>query len=379
MKTYIDEAGQTGSDIMSADQPIFVMAGVMLNEEQERAVLQKLDEQFNLHKEKTETEIKGSSWSKVPKKSIALQSIIEEIIDKNGDIAILIFEKRFMAAAMIVDNFFDYVYNEIKDYKWVKNRDAKIQGTNYFYERLNNELAAKVWELFRIPQQPEAFRPVIDDLLLITDNEEYRVLLEGAKLHIKELVDDLYGPRSLHTPLDAISNSTKRAPNFSSFSTLVNMLIPHCLMYEQTTELIFDNQLQFEQAYQCLFDLFSNIDEPVLQFGPDINDRIYSWKGVITGISPADSKVEKGLQLADIVASSVSNLMLKTQSGDMSKFLELDLFNMALLHALDSTCHTVHFVVSKPFFIKYMDAVKLCSTMIEEVCAKSSYAKNKMK
>ena len=63
----------------------------------------------------------------------------------------------------------------------------------------------------------------------------------------------------------------------------------------------------------------------------------------------------------------------------MSKFLELDLFNMALLHSLDSACHTVYYVVSNPFFIRYMDAVEYFSTRIKEVCEKSSYTRAKMK
>lgn len=379
MKTYIDEAGQTGSDIMSTDQPIFVMAGVMLNTEQERVILKTLDEQFNSCKEATETEIKGSSWSKSAKKSIALQTIIEEILRQNGDISIIIFEKRFMAGAMIVDNFFDYVYNDIEDYKWVNNRDAKIEGANYFAERMSDQLGTKVWDLFRTPQPPEAFGPVIEELLHITDNAEYRSLLEGAKPHIKELVDDLYGTHTVSTPLDSISNSTKRAPNFSGFNRLVEMLVPHCLMNGQTTELIVDNQYQFEPAYRCLFDLFRGIQKPVIPLGPKPDQCLYSWNGVVTGLTHADSKVEKGLQLADIVASSVNSMMLKTQRGDMSKFLELDLFNMALLHSLDSACHTVHYVVSKPFFIKYMDAVQDFSTRIDKVCAKSSYIRAKMK
>lgn len=280
---------------------------------------------------------------------------------------------------MIVDNFFDYVFNDIEDYKWVKNRDAKIEGANYYYEHLSDELAAKVWDLFRTPQPPEAFGPVIEELLYITDNAEYRSLLEGAKSHIEELVNDLYGPHTVSTPLDSISNSTKRAPNFSGFNRLVEMLIPHCLMNNETTELIIDNQLQFEQAYRCLYDLFRGIQEPVIPLGPKPDQYSYSWKGVVTGLSHADSKVEKGLQLADIVASSVNSMMLKTQRGDISKFLELDLFNMTLLHSLDSACHTVHFVVSKPFSIKYMDAVEYFSTRIDEVCAKSSYIRAKMK
>lgn len=379
MKTYIDEAGQTGSDIMSASQPIFVMAGVMLNNEQESAVLQKLDEQFNLCKEDAETEIKGSSWSKSAKKAIALQTIIEEILQQHGKISIIIFEKRFMAGAMIVDNFFDYVYNDIEDLKWVNCRDAKIEGANYFAERLNDELAGKVWDLFRKPQPTEAFGPVIDELLRITDNTEYRALLEGAKPHIAELVNDLYGSHRVSTPLDSISDSTKRAPNFSGFSRLVEMLIPHCLMNGQTTELIVDNQHQFESAYRCLFDLFQRIQEPVTPLGPNPDQFLYSWKGVVLRLSHADSKVEKGLQLADIVASSVNSLMLKTQNDDKSKFLELDLFNMTLLHILATECHTVHYVVSNTFFIRYMETVTYFSTRIEEVCKKSSFTRAKMK
>lgn len=379
MKTYIDEAGQTGSDIMSPVQPIFVMAGVMLNDEQERVILKTLDEQFNLCKEATETEIKGSSWSKVPKKSIALQTIIEEIVRQNGNISIVVFEKRFMAGAMIVDNFFDYVYNDIKDRKWVNCHDAKIEGTNYFAEHLSDELAAKVWNLFRTPQPPEAFIPVINELLLITDNAEYRSLLKGAKPHIEELVDDLYGSHSVTTPLDSISDSTKRAPNFSGFSRLVEMLIPHCLTNGQTTELIVDNQYQFEQAYRCIYDLFRGIQKPVIPLGPKPDEFLYSWNGVVTGLSHADSKAEKGLQLADIVASSINSLMLKTQIGEKRKFLELDLFNMALLHALGTTCSTVHYVVSAPFYKKYIDAVIYFNTRIEEVCTKSSYVRAKMK
>ena len=51
---------------------------------------------------------------------------------------------------------------------------------------MSDQLGAKVWDLFRTPQPPEAFAPVIEELLSITDNEEYRSLLEGAKPHVKE-------------------------------------------------------------------------------------------------------------------------------------------------------------------------------------------------
>lgn len=48
-KIYIDEAGNTGADIMIKDQPVFVLAGVMLDEQKEHIVLQKMEEMFQLH------------------------------------------------------------------------------------------------------------------------------------------------------------------------------------------------------------------------------------------------------------------------------------------------------------------------------------------
>lgn len=375
-KIYIDEAGNTGSDIMIKDQPVFVLAGVMLDEQKEHIVLKKMEEMFQLHREQEELEIKGRSWSKTAKKASALQTIIEEIIAQNGAIAIVIVEKRFMAGTMVIDNFFDYVYNDIQDLKWVNNCKAKIQGANYYYDHLTDELASKVWNLFREKQSPETFRLIIDELLLITDDSEYRALLEGAKSHVEDLVNDLYKQPSVNMPLKNTPMNIMRAPNFSAFNQLINMLVPLCRASNSTAKLIIDEQHQFTEAYQHLYDIFCNIKNPFIQLGTNPEDIIYSWNGVVSELSIGNSQIEKGLQLADIIASSVNSLMLKAQKGDVSKFLELDLFNILLLHILGSTNHTtVHYVVSNQFYTRYFESVN-AMTQINNICAKSKSAKS---
>lgn len=373
-KIYIDEAGNTGADIMIKNQPVFVLAGVMLDEQKEHIVLQKMEEMFQLHREQEELEIKGNSWSKAAKKASALQTIIEEIIAQNGDIAIVIIEKRFMAGAMVIDNFFDYVYNDIQDRKWVNNRNAKIQGANYYYDHLTDELASKVWNLFREKQSPETFRLIIDELLLITDDSKYKALLEGAKPHIEDLVNDLFERSSVNMPLENIPMNVMRAPNFSAFNQLINMLVPLCRASNSTAKLIIDEQHQFEESYRCLVDIFCNIKMPAIQFGPNPEDIIYSWNRIVSESSTGNSQIEKGLQLADIIASSVNSLMLKAQKGDLNKFLELDLFNIFLLHILGSTNHTVHYVVSNQFYIQYFEAVKNATILIDNIGTKSKSA-----
>lgn len=357
---YIDEAGNTGADILAKDQPVFVLAGVMLNEGQEKVVLQKLDEQFNKCREIEEREIKGSSWSKSAKKASALQYILDEILSQKGHIAVVIVEKKFMASAMIIDNFFDHLYNDIKDIRWVNERDLKLQGVNYFYDRVSDELASKIWNIFTTSQSLDYILRVIDDIISITDNEVYISLLQGVKPHIEELIKDLYDEQSL------ADIKCKRSPNFSAFNQLVNMLIPKCYEDNATAKLIVDEQYQFKKSYKHLFDIFSNIQIPFFQIGLESKDTIYSWRGIITAISMANSKTEKGLQLADIVASSINSLMLKSQNYNKSKFLELDLFNIGLLYVLDSV-HYVHYVVSNQFFKKYFDTAEYLSGRIDEI------------
>lgn len=367
----MDEAGNTGADIMIKNQPVFVLAGVMLDEQKEHIVLQKMETMFQIHREQEELEIKGKSWSKTAKKASALQTIIEEIIAQKGDIAIVIIEKRFMAGAMVVDNFFDYVYNDVQNLKWVNCREAKIQGANYYYEHLTDELASKVWSLFKEKQSSEDFRLIIDELLLVTDDNEYKALLEGAKPHVGDLVNDLYKQSSVNTPLENIPTNVMRAPNFSTFNQLINMFIPLCCAPNSTAKLIIDEQHQFEESYRRLFDIFCNIKIPAIQLGTNFENVIYSWNNVITDLSIGNSQKEKGLQLADIVASSINSLMLKAQKGDVNKFLELDLFNVLLLHILGETCHTVHYVVSNQFYTRYFESVKNATAQIDNICAKS--------
>ena len=54
-----------------------------------------------------------------------------------------------------------------------------------------------------------------------------------------------------------------------------------------------------------------------------------SWQNVVISFSTSNSKIELGLQLADIISSSINQLILKiSHSQSMSSY---DLFNVDLL------------------------------------------------
>lgn len=355
-KIFIDEAGNTGSNIAKTDQPIFVLAGVMLNDQQEAAVLAKLQEQFELYKEKEELEIKGTKWSKAANKIPALMAIIDEILGQMGEIGVVILEKRYMVSAMVVDNFFDYVYNDVPDRTIFCNSQERLLAVNYYYERLNDIQIKKLWAAFRTPQSEIVLQEILNEIIEITDNVTYLTLLNGARSHLAKLAESFDDTRSCGSFLDGIPMKTRRAPNFTTFHTLGNLFIPRCT---NPAELIIDKQRQFFASYKSIYDFFTTMGINLVIPIDDAPDNcIYSWNGVFTSLTEADSRTERGLQLADIIASSIKNLFTKIHYNvDKQRYNELDYYLCVILQTLETYCQTVHFVTSKDFIIHYQNAI----------------------
>ena len=138
-KTYIDESGNTGKDLLNYSQKIFCLSSVSVPSSQMDNLKNYIQEKFESAKEKEEKEIKATNWIKAPKKNKVLQEIIQEMKSANCDFSAVIIEKRYMLAALIVDNFLDGEYNDNKDYTWCNNKEEKIKAAQYFYEVLNDE------------------------------------------------------------------------------------------------------------------------------------------------------------------------------------------------------------------------------------------------
>ena len=61
-KTYIDESGNTGPNLIDKDQKYFTFGAVSVPFEKEPALKLFILEQFSSVKEKEETEIKAAKW-----------------------------------------------------------------------------------------------------------------------------------------------------------------------------------------------------------------------------------------------------------------------------------------------------------------------------
>lgn len=77
--TYIDEAGNTGDNLLDLHQPLFVLASVSVPADKLAQAKQIRDAHFLAVKEKEETEIKATKWYKAPKKQQAMLLLLQEL------------------------------------------------------------------------------------------------------------------------------------------------------------------------------------------------------------------------------------------------------------------------------------------------------------
>lgn len=356
MKTYIDEAGNTGNDLSEKNQLFFILSAISIDKKKLDTITDVLHREFEENKEKEETEIKAKSWSKAPKKRNALQKIIEKLCEEFCDIVICVLEKRYMIAAKIVDYFFDGAHNNTNNFDWVNNKSLKIETANYYYDKIPEERIDFLWEAIRNINKEE-LNKVLNYIIKITDKPQYLSILKNVR------IDDVYEAdkslNEMHGQLD-ISQGISNSPNYTSFFTLGNIISQNCLKYNFNTELIFDSELQCNRAFEYLFKIFSKSKKDIR-----INEEtiIYSWKDRITKFEAKNGKSEPLLQLADILSSSVNQLMLKIHKNE-TNYTKFDAFIMYILMGLDKI-DSVHYTISKSFYLKFTNAKMDIASRIE--------------
>lgn len=335
-KTYVDEAGNTGDDLTVKEQPYFVMAAVTLDDNKQQEVRNTIEEEFNKYKEKEEIEIKGRSWCKAKNKQYALKNILNKIKESGGDIVLCILEKRYMIAAQIVQYFFDPEYNDIKDDRWISsNQKIRVETTNYYYEKLDDKVMDIIAKAYRQPTSI-AFQKILQIVKSVTDKPEYMKMLNGAQEHINDEVQDEC--EILEEYKENYAQGIFTSSNYTSFHTTMNYIARNCKEGNYATTVIFDDANQCNKAFKDLLSYFTNSENVMEEY------EIYSWRNRIDNISIEKAENNNLLQAADIVSSSVLQLILKLVKGNI-KSNSFDQYILGLLCEINNNSN-IHYVVS---------------------------------
>lgn len=291
-KTYIDESGNTGPNLIDKDQKYFTFGAVSVPFEKEPALKSFILEQFSSVKEKEETEIKAAKWIRVTKRCEVLKMILEKLKQEGCFFSTIILEKRYMSAALIVDNFLDGAYNDIEDYTWCNDKEEKQAAAQYFYELLSDEDVCKVMQAFINPSL-EKLKKSIDVVISKTKDQRYLLMLKGC--HYKDLFD-------LEFDKEKSNSGSKRSPNYTSFCAFGGIIAKYLRDHNSQSDIIFDSCKMCDDSFLKVFEFFQHLNpNPILEEWAGM----IPWKGIFNSFTVGNSKDSVFLQMADVIATSV--------------------------------------------------------------------------
>ena len=310
--TYIDEAGNTGEDIVNKSQPFFVMSAIMLPSSEITSILDILKHGFQQAKEKEETEIKGAHWCKGgKKKQNAIRNIIKAVQEHNGKIIATALEKRYMIAGKLIQTFFDGVDNHTQCDLWIYDKKIALYSANKIYNELDDPTIENIGKLLNAPSE-ENFKKIIHKLKQIFKEPLEEMMLDASEKFAGEIAE-LYKPDG-----SMFNKSVEHSPNLTVFNTICEMIASQCNREQSNTDLVFDNCNLCNGSFAKWVELGKSRKRDLTL--PSWNAKIYSWKNRIDNYVHADSKKDNLLQIADIVSSCINHALISYMNGKSSKF-----------------------------------------------------------
>lgn len=320
--TYIDEAGNTGDNLLDLQQPLFVLAAVSIPVDKLIQAKQIHEAHFLAVKEKEETEIKATKWYKAPKKQQAMTLLLQELQTLGAKLHLVVTEKRYMIVGWAVNTFFDYANVGSEDSSFVNDGNKRRAIADHYEQNCTDEEIAIVGQALRNPTREEYLRAI--DILRQRAPEQSSVdILNCAERNVDELLvvetshDDLFGDSVLHTP------------NLTSLHTLGNMIAQMCKEKDAQTSFIFDDCSLCNKAFLELYKIDSNVKE---DFSIPTIPEHFTWKDRVLSFKTANSKSEPLLQAADVLATCSDKLLQKVGSGatDFTPFEKSVLMQLGL-------------------------------------------------
>jgi hypothetical protein len=302
---FFDESGFTGPNLSDPDQPYFVYAGVLIEPDEARHLL---GDWVNKHGIPlgANGEVKGSSLitSRNPRRREAVVSLLSDLASRTW---VAIFEKRFCLAA----KFFDYVFDPI-----LLPKIGMFHGLKFAH------FLANLLLLYTPKDQDVA--TLLGEFADLANGKDDRF---GAglplDLDLRNATDCIKAIVSTHLPV--VREHTREARELAFGKWLLDLT--SSALFGLLMNIGNDTPLRVicDESKPLAADLsvFDNlIGNPTGTEAVSINDMKLVTVSLAGPVAPRKSHLEPGLQLADVVAASVGNVLKSQDKGQSAAFAE---------------------------------------------------------
>ncbi len=288
MDVFIDEAGYTGSDLISADQPIFILASTIIEAREARALL---DSYF----EKPQPEVKFARRVRSARGRKETLEFLRALEVSRSKMAFFVFHKQYLLLTMLIDYWLEPMMHE--DCINLYERGANIGLANLCYLTLGTCIGvAARRELLR------RFQVMTRDRTRFAFHNFWDSLREAMRQH--ELVDRAFGALPLaevRLGYDHLSDLPVHMLDSSDLGLL--QTVEHWRQQLPDTEFVLyhDRSTMLERQRQFWKAILDPTNPPGVA-GQD--RRTIEFPLPVRELRLVDSRQTPQLQVADIIAGS---------------------------------------------------------------------------
>jgi hypothetical protein len=304
MDLFIDEAGYTGSDLISADQPIFILASTIVEESEARSLL---DSSFD----RPQPEVK---FARRVRSRRGREEILEFLRALNVDrrkVAFFVFHKQYLLLTMLIDYWLEPMMHE--DGFNLYERGANIGLANLCYLTLGTYIGLEPRrELLR------RFQVMTRDRTRFAFHNFWDSLREAMNQH--ELVDGAFGALPL----------AELRLGFEHLSHLPAQMLDSCDLgllqtVEHWREQLPDTELALYHDRSTMLERQRQVWEAILDptNPPGVTGqdrRTITFPLPVRELCLVDSQQFPELQVADIIAGSARTVWNARVAGSADPF-----------------------------------------------------------
>lgn len=298
---YIDESGNTGQDMLNADQKVFVLASVSFSEQELELLKNIFGSTEEMHFKKLKKSIDG--------RRKILEFINHHLIDESH-IVFYVVHKELNVCGQITDQLIETVMHH-------KGHDINRQGGNILYMNYLFYFGNFFWKKDLYTILLESFVEMIR-----TKSEESIGRFYDA---VKKLLDSVE-EKSILQPIaesrkyiDEILDSVDKYTIDVTLSTFLVLCDRWYKFYKESVDVKLDNSKQINHYSDYLNHTreLTARGEARIEIGYD--ERKITFPPQIADLQMVDSKDEFGVQCADLIASAIS-FMYNNESGSFAPF-----------------------------------------------------------
>lgn len=238
---YVDESGSTGLEVFDSAQAVYATTGVWLTPTNEEKLIDVVAEARRLYNVQM-PELKGKLLIKSAPGRKAILHILSACIKAGVRYSMIAVEKPFMAAAVVIEDYTDSLYNPAFPSNWQLDASLKEDAAQRIYKALPRQTLKSWWQARNGGDKSayeEAFKTLIGQLQLVPDCAEL------AKGFLAVDIDGLWKDmRNLEDPM-----GSNYSPNNTTFSALIQgfQKMAETVDYRNVS-IVHDEQLQAESA-----------------------------------------------------------------------------------------------------------------------------------